>query len=114
MLFLVIWDKKKGVIVREAIDQVSGDKEGMATNADFLCFNHATMRAMTLTKWGIDFDQEDDLCDAHGLAKLLRALDTGNITVRHEMEVVHSLKNQKVKDPAGSRAKRSKTTAITV
>lgn len=50
------------------------------------------MRSATLEKWGIDIDQ-DDACDAYGLAHIARALrEASPTTNRAELEVIQGLK----------------------
>lgn len=50
------------------------------------------MREATYKKWGLDIDQ-DDQCDAHGLAQLARAFHLGCGSTRAELEVIKKLKD---------------------
>jgi Holliday junction resolvasome RuvABC endonuclease subunit len=57
------------------------------------------MLRKTKDKWKIDFGDEDDLCDAHGLARLMLAMDDPKkLKFRHELEVVHELLTPPKKD----------------
>lgn len=68
------------------------------------------MLDVTKNKWKIDFGDEDDLCDAYGLARLLLAIDNPKkLTVRHELEVVQGLLAPK-KETLTSRTAKSKIT----
>lgn len=49
------------------------------------------MLRRTREKWNHDFGDEDDVCDAHGLAHILRAIAIKDTTLRYELEVVHEL-----------------------
>jgi Holliday junction resolvasome RuvABC endonuclease subunit len=51
------------------------------------------MRA-TWNEWGVPFTQ-DDLCDAHGLARIAQAYTELNMTARHQLEVIHTLSQPK-------------------
>jgi Holliday junction resolvasome RuvABC endonuclease subunit len=51
------------------------------------------MREFTLRKWGIDFEDRDDECDAYGLAHVARSVHLGVGKTRAELEVVKKLKN---------------------
>ena len=62
----------------------------------------------TLLKWGVDFGKEDDLCDAYGLARILRGIACNDSIVRHELEVIRELTTPAEKKPPGSRAPRGK------
>lgn len=57
--------------------------------------NHQADKALMLRKtnekWGVDFGKEDDICDAHGLAHILKAIARNDTTVRHELEVINEL-----------------------
>lgn len=61
----------------------------------FVADNHqATKEQMlrkTLDKWGVDFQKEDDLCDAHGLSRIVRSVEKKDCVRRNELEVVHDL-----------------------
>ena len=50
------------------------------------------MREAVLKKWGIDFDQDDE-CDAFGLAQVARSFHSNTGTTRAELEVLKKLKN---------------------
>ena len=68
------------------------------------------MLRSTREKWGVDFGDEDDICDAHGLARLVHALNhSASLTVRHELEVVRDLLKPDDKLPAKT-ARKSRTT----
>lgn len=79
----------------------------------FVANNHQAskdvMLKKTLEKWGVDFQDEDDLCDAHGLARILRAIDKRDSAYRNELEVVHELTAPAEKPVAVSKSTRSKT-----
>jgi Holliday junction resolvasome RuvABC endonuclease subunit len=49
------------------------------------------MRTSTLGKWGVDFDQDDE-CDAYGLAQVARAVHLNTGKTRSELEVVKKLR----------------------
>ena len=51
------------------------------------------MRLAVLSKWGIDFADRDDECDAYGLAHVARAVHMGVGKTRAELEVVKKLKD---------------------
>jgi len=53
------------------------------------------MRA-TKVYWDVETDQ-DDLCDAHGLARLASEFYTPESIIRHQCEAVHSLRHKKVR-----------------
>lgn len=55
--------------------------------------NKEHMRLAVLSKWGIDFDDRDDECDAYGLAQVARAVHMGVGKTRAELEVVKKLKD---------------------
>ncbi len=79
----------------------------------FVANNHqASKKQMidaTKDKWGVDFNADDDQCDAHGLAQILRAVALNNSTVRHELEVVKELTAKPEKKLAAVQATRGKT-----
>ena len=50
------------------------------------------MRRAVLAKWKVDIEQ-DDQCDAYGLAQLARSLHLGTGTTRAELEVIKKLKD---------------------
>ena len=66
------------------------------------------MLKATLDKWQIDFADEDDLCDAHGLAQILRTIECDDSTVRHELEVIRELLSPPKKPAGATKATRSK------
>jgi len=66
------------------------------------------MLSSTLDKWGVDFDGEDDLCDAHGLAQITRAVVCDNSVVRHELEVIRDLTAPPKKPAGATKATRSR------
>lgn len=51
------------------------------------------MRMAVLSKWGLDFADRDDQCDAYGLAQVARSVHTGIGKTRAELEVVKKLKD---------------------
>ena len=55
--------------------------------------NKEHMRQAVLSKWGIDFADRDDECDAYGLAQVARATHLGVGKTRAELEVVKKLKD---------------------
>lgn len=61
-------------------------------------------------KWGIDFGDEDDVCDAYGLARILRALVHKDTSFRHELEVIHELTSPPKALPRVARAAKGKIT----
>ena len=67
-----------------------------------------TMLKATLDKWHIDFQDEDDLCDAHGLAQILRTIACDDSTVRYELEVIRELTAPPKKPAGAAKATRSK------
>jgi len=54
------------------------------------------MRQAVLKKWGMDFDQDDE-CDAYGLAQVARSLHLNVGTTRAELEVLKKLRNTEKK-----------------
>lgn len=68
----------------------------------------AQMLKATLDKWHIDFQDEDDLCDAHGLAQILRTIACDDSTVRYELEVIRELLAPPKKPAGATKATRSK------
>lgn len=71
------------VVAPKSLKQfVSGD--GSATKE--------LMRQAVLKKWGMDFDQDDE-CDAYGLAQVARSLHLNTGTTRAELEVLKKLRN---------------------
>lgn len=65
--------------------------------------NHAQApkeRMLQATKevWGIEFDN-DDVCDAHGLARISEEYVERKSTLRHQVEVVHSLSHPRKRKP---------------
>lgn len=50
------------------------------------------MREAVLKKWGMNFEQDDE-CDAYGLAQLARSVHLNTGATRAELEVVKKLKN---------------------
>jgi Holliday junction resolvasome RuvABC endonuclease subunit len=63
-------------------------KQFVADNADA---TKETMLRMTREKWKLDFGDEDDICDAHGLARLVRAIHIDDTQYRHELAVVRKI-----------------------
>lgn len=62
-------------------------------------FGNATkneMRTATQKYWSIDIDQ-DDKCDAHGLAQMAREYTLGVSKVRHQLEAMKSVRRKKVR-----------------
>ena len=51
------------------------------------------MRRATKKKWSVDIDQNDE-CDAYGLAKVAQAYDLRDTTNRAELEVLHALSDE--------------------
>lgn len=51
------------------------------------------MRRAVNKKWGVDFDQNDE-CDAYGLARVAQSFDLRDTSVRAELEVLKSLSNE--------------------
>lgn len=78
----------------------------------YVANNHqASKRQMldaTRIKWGVDFEKEDDLCDAYGLARILRGIACNDSIVRHELEVIRELTTPPEKKPAAAKVTRSK------
>ena len=76
--------------------------------ADDGAADKAKMARCTLAKWKRKIDQ-DDLCDAYGLARVARTMHTQTSTFRCELEVIRSLgdKDYKPKMDAPSKVKRS-------
>lgn len=68
----------------------------------------AKMIEKTEEKWGVAFGEEDDLCDAYGLARLVRALAVGDSQHRHELEVIKMLLAGPKKTPAALKTTRGK------
>lgn len=66
------------------------------------------MLKATLDKWQIDFHEEDDLCDAHGLAQILRTIACDDSMVRYELEVIRELLAPPKKPAGATKATRSK------
>jgi len=56
------------------------------------------MRLLTQKTWGIDIDQ-DDLCDAHGLARMAQEYILKRSTLRHQIQAVYSVYHQKKRKP---------------
>ncbi|MAG64402.1 MAG: hypothetical protein CMK74_00780 [Pseudomonadales bacterium] len=54
----------------------------------------ALMRTATEQHWGLDIEQ-DDLCDAFGLAQVAREVHQQQSILRHQIEAVHSLHAKK-------------------
>jgi len=54
------------------------------------------MRRAVLKKWGIDINQ-DDICDAFGLAQVARSFHLSDGTTRAELEVLKKLKSSAVR-----------------
>jgi Holliday junction resolvasome RuvABC endonuclease subunit len=50
------------------------------------------MREAVLKKWGMDFEQDDE-CDAFGLAQLARSFHLNTGTTRAELEVLKKLRD---------------------
>lgn len=48
------------------------------------------MMQASIKYWGITIDQ-DDLCDAHGLARVAEEVQEQRSTIRHQIEATHSL-----------------------
>jgi Holliday junction resolvasome RuvABC endonuclease subunit len=68
------------------------------------------MLKATLSKWHVDFQEEDDLCDAHGLAQIQRTIACDDSTARHELEVIRELLAPPKKPAGATKATRSKVT----
>lgn len=66
------------------------------------------MLEATRTKWKIDFGNEDDLCDAYGLARILKAIACQDSMVRHELEVIVELTQPVPVKTPGAKASRGK------
>jgi Holliday junction resolvasome RuvABC endonuclease subunit len=62
------------------------------------------MRVATHKKWGIDIDQ-DDACDAYGLARVARTYAVGKSLDRDELEVVQKLKSPPARKPGSARGR---------
>lgn len=54
----------------------------------------ASMMQATQRYWK-ELITQDDLCDAHGLARVAYAFHTATATTRHQLEAIQSLKNPK-------------------
>lgn len=84
----------------------------------FVANNHQAskdvMLRKTLEKWGVDFQGEDDLCDAHGLSRILRAIDKKDSAYRNELEVIHELTAPSEPTSRVSKAARSSKTRMSV
>lgn len=65
----------------------------------------ARMRTATLRYWQIDIDQ-DDLCDAHGLARFAQEATEQTSTLRHQVEAVNRVTHPRPKQTR-TRAKNS-------
>ena len=51
------------------------------------------MRRAVNKKWGVDFDQNDE-CDAYGLARVAQSFDLRDTSVRAELEVLKGLMDE--------------------
>lgn len=65
--------------------------------------NHAQaskerMMRVSQELWGIEFEN-DDVCDAHGLARISEEYVEQKSTLRHQVEVVHSLSHPRKRKP---------------
>lgn len=78
----------------------------------FVANNHQAtktqMLAATRKKWHTDFGDDDNLCDAHGLAQILRAMACNDTIVRHELEVIQALREPPKKTSAVKQTAKSK------
>lgn len=58
----------------------------------------ARMMRASRELWGLEFDN-DDVCDAHGLARMSEEYVEQLSTLRHQVEAVHSLTHPRPKKP---------------
>lgn len=70
----------------------------------------ATMIRKTAEKWGVAFGDEDDVCDAYGLAQILRGAARKDTTLRHELEVILELTTPPKKKTRALQATKGKVT----
>ena len=70
----------------------------------------ATMLRKTAEKWGVSFGDEDDVCDAYGLAQVLRGMFRKDTTLRYELEVILELTTSPKKKTRALQATKGKVT----
>jgi Holliday junction resolvasome RuvABC endonuclease subunit len=78
----------------------------------YVANNHQASKELMLQrtreKWAVDFGDADDVCDAHGLAHIMRAIDVKDTKLRNELEVIHELLSPAKKPALTSKTAKSK------